>query len=71
MNRQIKAQIYLVFGSQKAFADRLGNTELEVSQVVCGRKALPPKEQARWAQYLNAKRESLFEAPECQAQVCR
>jgi DNA-binding transcriptional regulator YdaS (Cro superfamily) len=48
------------FGTQKDFAEKLGIKENCVSQILTGRKVLPPKEQSRWAQYLNVKREVLF-----------
>ena len=60
MNRKVKAQIYLIHGSQKAFAEKIGISELTVSEVVHNRKRLSAEEQGRWAQYLNTKREILF-----------
>ena len=55
-----KMEIGQRFGTQKEFADKLGIVENHVSQVLTGRKVLPPKEQARWAQALNVKRDILF-----------
>lgn len=60
MNRKLKARIIEYFGTQWQFARDLNLHEVEVSQVVRGRRMLEPEEQARWAKALKTDPKELF-----------
>ena len=47
MNRKLKAQIYLHFGSQQAFAFKMQENESYVSKVVGGWRTPDPEKTAR------------------------
>ena len=59
----LKAAIIANYGSQKAFARRIGWGEQQVSQAIHGRRKIAPKERALIAQVLRTPMQLLF--PEC------
>lgn len=60
MNRELKGQIIKVTGSQWRFAEMVNKPEPVISQIIHGRRQLPPEEKARWAELLGADVEKLF-----------
>jgi len=56
----LKAAIITRFGSQKAFAVRMGWTEQQVSQVIHNRRRVSREEMARAAMVLNKPLPMLF-----------
>lgn len=59
-NYELKAKIIRAYGSQLAFAKKIGLGELFVSQVINSRRKLTPEEQKAWAKALKCKPEGLF-----------
>jgi hypothetical protein len=60
MNRKLKAQIVLKFGTQADFAQALGEYRSVVSDVVRGRRALPDHKQLEWAMVLSCRPIDIF-----------
>ena len=56
----IQLAILAQYGSQRNFAEKIGWSELAVSQVICKRKKLSKEEQVRWAQILRTPQKLLF-----------
>jgi len=62
MNKKLKAQIFLHFGSQRAFAFKLMEEESYVSKVVGGWRTPAPEKQAVWAEALKCEVGEIFPA---------
>ena len=56
----VQAAIKAQFGSQRNFADREGLTELQLSQLLTGRKKLTETTKTRWCQILQTPKHILF-----------
>ena len=61
MNKQLKARIFEVFGTQSDFAEFLDVQESLVSQIIRGRRRLSVENQKRWADVLSCKPKDIFE----------
>jgi transcriptional regulator with XRE-family HTH domain len=59
-NQMLAAAIKMQFDRQLTFAEKVGLSELHVSQVITGRRKLSREEQARWAQVLQTPLRLLF-----------
>jgi transcriptional regulator with XRE-family HTH domain len=62
MNKKLKAQIILQYGSQRNFAFKLGEDESLVSKIVGGWRSPDPVKKARWAQALKCSVDDIFPA---------
>ena len=62
MNRKLKAQIFLHFGSQQAFAFKIQEDESYVSKVAHGWRTPDSEKKARWAQALKCEVDDIFPA---------
>ena len=60
MNKKLKSQIVLLFGTQGDFAVAVGAREDRVSRIIRGRDKLSPDEQQQWARILKAQVKELF-----------
>ena len=60
MNRLLKSKIILKFGTQEDFAKAIGERPSMVSNVVRGRRQLPPKKQFDWSLILDCPMLELF-----------
>ena len=60
MNKQLKARIIEIFGTQADFAQALGIDESFVSRVIRGRRELDTAKQNRWAELLRCKSDNIF-----------
>ena len=59
-NKMLQAVIKMQCDKQGIFGEKVGFSELQVSQVVHGRKKLTAKEKAHWAKVLNTPLRLLF-----------
>jgi hypothetical protein len=57
INWKLKRKIKEMYGSQKAFAIKVRQTESDVSRIVNGKKELKGKEVAKWSHLLNPSQE--------------
>ena len=62
MNKKLKAQIFLHFGTQRAFAFKMMEEESYVSKVVSGWRTPDPEKQALWAKALKCEVGDIFSA---------
>jgi hypothetical protein len=60
MNRRLKAKIIEHYGTQFAFAGKIGRPESLVSKVVRKRRILSPEDRRRWAAMLKCRPEDVF-----------
>ena len=60
MNRKLKAQIFLHYGSQQAFAFKIQEDESYVSKVVHGWRSPDAEKKERWAQALKCSVDDIF-----------
>lgn len=60
MNRELKGQIIKIAGSQYAFAEMVAEPEPVISQIIHGRRKLPPEKKERWAEILGSDVAKLF-----------
>lgn len=60
MNKKLKAQIFLHFGSQRAFAFKMMEEESYVSKVVGGWRTPDSEKKARWAEALECEIDDIF-----------
>ncbi len=60
MNKKLKAQIFLHFGSQRAFAFKMMEEESYVSKVVRGWRTPDPERKASWAEALECEIDDIF-----------
>ena len=56
----VAAAIKIHFQTQKHFGLVAGNSELEISQIIHGRKQLSEMEKGRWAKLLQTPKATLF-----------
>jgi transcriptional regulator with XRE-family HTH domain len=54
------AAIKMHYDTQKAFGEKLGLSELEVSQIINGRKKLSDADRAKWSKVLQTPLRLLF-----------
>ena len=59
-HRTLQGIIKMKYDRQIDFAEKVGQTELQVSQVINGRRGLSREEKARWSQVLNTPLRLLF-----------
>ena len=60
INKQLKARIFEVFGTQADYAQEIGEDETLVSKVIRGRRTLSLEKQEVWATALGRKPQELF-----------
>ena len=59
-HRTLQGIIKMKYDRQLDFAEKVGQTELQVSQVINGRRKLSREEQVRWSQVLQTPVRLLF-----------
>ena len=60
MNKKLKAQIFLKYGTQADFVEAIKEHATIISMVVSGRRQLNPERQRVWAEALNCKTAEIF-----------
>jgi transcriptional regulator with XRE-family HTH domain len=60
MNRELKAIIFLKYGTQEDFAAAIGENPSVVSKVVRNRRKLPQAKKLTWARALGCKPDRIF-----------
>lgn len=60
MNRELKAQIILKYGSQSNFGQAIGEDETIISRVIHGRRVLDREKREKWADSLGCEQDELF-----------
>lgn len=60
VNLELKSRIIANYGTQYAFAEKVGADESLVSRVIRGRKTLNFKAQRQWAKLLKSSPKKLF-----------
>lgn len=60
MNRELKATIFLKYGTQEDFAAAIGENPSVVSKVVRNRRKLSNVKKAKWARALGCKPDRIF-----------
>jgi plasmid maintenance system antidote protein VapI len=69
VNRKLKAQIVLKFGTQHEFGRAVGVQQKIISEIIHGHRPISPQRKLKWAIALGCSVEEIFPAPSPQIKI--